>query len=142
MTEWYLWEKSPGTIGVLPVSRLKDHADRLVMKVDGTLEEAIKQAELCEKEGYSVISEEMPGQRECRAETEKAGILSEVAADDEAVEGYVLPDFLSPEDFTGDGRSGRRESAFVAKKKEEKKKASQADTWELEGQLSFDFVNM
>lgn len=138
MTEWYLWEKSPGVIGVLPVSKLNDHADKLVMRVEGSLEDAIKQAELCEKEGYSIIGEESAPEQQVRAEENVSPEKPVEAEQDEVLEKTEetdLPDFMAMEDFL-------KEPAHTpeTKKKSEKKKGSAADSWELEGQLSFDFL--
>lgn len=140
MTEWYLWEKNPGVIGVLPVSKLNDHAEKLVMRVEGSLEDAIKQAELCEKEGYSIIGEEnVSGQPVFEEETvisEKPAGSEDAGMADNAGESD-LPDFMALEDFL-------EEPAHTpeTKKKCEKKRVPAADSWELEGQLSFGFLNL
>lgn len=112
MTEWYLWEKNPGVIGVLPVSKLNDHAEKLVMRVEGSLEDAIKQAELCEKEGYFVIVEENKAEQQVRAEdvvnSEKLAEAEETGAFDKAEEND-LPDFMTAEVFSKNLSSLRKQ---------------------------------
>lgn len=58
MNHWYLWEKEPGRLGILPESRRNDHRDSYVASFEGTLEEAIRFAEDLERTGYSVLREE------------------------------------------------------------------------------------
>lgn len=141
MTEWYLWEKTPGVIGVLPLSKLEKHSDTYIMTVSGNLEDAIKQAEICEKDGYCLASEQRDIPKtettEKMVEDQKSLHLEEAILDepppcvqeDDGKGEFVLPDFLWMEEYA--------EMKPRAKRTQQRKKEKQTYGGdELEGQLS------
>ena len=140
LNEWYLWKKSPGAVGVLPAAQLKKHAGAFIMTVSGTLEDAIRQAEICEREGYSVAAsrtseddkKDVPFADGVENEVDRdvAFCRPECLENDNTVaDEYKLPDFMSFEDFSSVAASSKRPAR--------KKRGVAGD--ELDGQLSLEF---